>query len=111
MSPDHISQQRAVYAIAGMERAAVRKDLVYRTTDAGPLTLDLYAPADTPAGARLPVVVIVEGYNDAGFAKVFGCRFKDMGMVVSWAQLIAASGLTAIASTNREPAADLDALL
>ena len=30
---------------------------------------------------------------------------------ISWAQLIAASGLVAIAYTNREPAADLEALL
>lgn len=100
-----------MYAIPGMERAAVQHDIVYRTTDAGPLTLDCYRPADAEAGARLPAVVIVEGYNDAGFARVFGCRFKDMGMVVSWAQLIAASGITAIASTNREPADDLDSLL
>ena len=32
-------------------------------------------------------------------------------MSISWGQLIAASGLVAIAYTNREPAADLDALL
>ena len=100
-----------MYAIAGMERAAVRRGLVYRTTAAGPLTLDVYAPPDAAAGARLPAVVLVEGYNDAGFEKVFGSRFKDTDMVVSWAQLIAASGLVAITYTNREPAADLDALL
>ena len=41
MSQEHISQKRAVYRIAGMERALVRKDLVYHTTDAGPLTLDV----------------------------------------------------------------------
>jgi hypothetical protein len=45
MSPDHISLQRAVYSITGMERAAVRKDLVYRTTEAGPLTMDVNVPA------------------------------------------------------------------
>ncbi len=32
-------------------------------------------------------------------------------MSVSWGQLIASMGLIAIAYTNREPAADLDALL
>ena len=31
---DHISKKRAVYTIAGMERAVLRKDVVYRTTDA-----------------------------------------------------------------------------
>ncbi len=43
MADDHISKQSAVYRIAGMEHALVRKDVVYRTTDAGPLTMDVYA--------------------------------------------------------------------
>jgi hypothetical protein len=111
MSQDHISQKRAVHRIAGMERATVARDVVYRTAEAGPLTMDVYYPADLAAGSRLPAVVIVAGYNDAGAEKVFGCKFKDMGMVVSWCQLIAASGLAAIAYTNREPAADLEAVL
>ena len=108
---DHLSKKRAVYSIAGMERVAVRKDVAYRTTDGGPLTMDVYYPADAAPGARLPAVLIVEGYSDVGFARIFGCRFKDTGMAVSWAQLLGASGLAAIAYTNREPAADLDALL
>jgi len=111
MPDDHISRKRAVYAIAGMERAAVRKNVVYRTTDAGPLTMDVYAPPGAADGARLPAVVLVAGYNDVGYEKMLGCRFKEMAMTVSWAQLIAASGMIAIAYTNREPAADLDALL
>jgi acetyl esterase/lipase len=111
MSQDHISQKRAVYHIAGMERAIVRKDVVYRTTDAGPLTMDLYYPADTAAGRRLPAVVLVAGYNDIGYEKMLGVKFKEMGMSISWGQLIAASGLVAIAYTNREPVEDLDALL
>jgi hypothetical protein len=111
MSQDHISQKRAVHRIAGMERAAVRKDLVYRTTGAGPLTMDVYSPPGLPAGARLPAVVLVAGYNDVGYEKMLGVKFKEMAMSVSWGQLIAASGLIAIAYTNREPAADLAALL
>jgi acetyl esterase/lipase len=42
---------------------------------------------------------------------MLGVKFKEMGMSISWGQLIAASGLVAIAYTNREPAGDLDALL
>jgi acetyl esterase/lipase len=111
MPEDHISRKRAVYRIAGMEHALVRKDIVYRTTDAGPLTLDLYSPADAAKGACMPAVILVAGYNDVGYEKMLGCRFKEMAISVSWAQLIAASGMIAIAYTNREPAADLDALL
>jgi hypothetical protein len=108
---DHISKKRAVYTIDGMARATIRKDIVYRTTDAGPLTMDVYYPADVTAGARLPVVVLVAGYSDVGYEKMLGCKFKEMGMAVAWGQLIAASGLVAIAYTNTEPAADLGALL
>lgn len=108
---DHISKKRAVYTIDGMERAAIRKDEVYGTTDAGPLTMDVYYPADFKTCARLPAVVFVAGYSDVGYEKVLGCKFKEMAMSVSWGQLTAASGLVAIAYSNREPAADLDALL
>ena len=111
MPQEHISQKRAVHAIAGMERAVVRKDVVYRTTDDGPLTMDLYVPADAPPGTQLPTVVLVTGYNDVGYEKMLGVKFKEMALAVSWGQLIAASGLTAIAYTNREAAADLAVLL
>ena len=111
MSEDHISKKRAVYAMAGMERATIRKDVVYRTTAAAELTMDVYYPSDLQAGARLPAVVFVAGYNDVGYEKMLGCKFKEMAMTASWGELIAASGLVAIAYTNTEPAADLDALL
>jgi len=108
---DHISKKRVVYTIDGMERATIRKDVAYRTTDTGSLTMDLYDPAEVAGGARRPAVVIVAGYNDVGHEKMLGRKFKEMGLAVSWGQLIAACGLVAIAYTNTEPAADLDALL
>ena len=111
MTDTHISERGAVYAIPGMERAVVRRDIVYRRTAAGPLTMDLYRPADAAVGARLPAVIFAAGYNDVGYEKVFGRKFKDMGMSVSWGQLVAASGMVAIGYTNREPVDDLDALL
>src|SRR4051812_17712520 len=95
----------------GMELVVVRKELAYRTTDGGPLTMDVYYPPDATIASRLPAVVFVAGYNDVGYEKMLGCRFKDMAMSISWGQLAAASGMIAIAYTNREPAADLDALL
>jgi hypothetical protein len=53
------------------------------------------------------VVVIVEGYPDPGLKAVFGCRFKEMGSTTSWARLIAASGMVAVAYTNERPEPDL----
>jgi hypothetical protein len=110
-APDHLSTRRVVYTVAGMEHATARKDLIYRTTDAGPLTMDVYYPAGVAAGTHLPAVVFVAGYSDVGYEKMLGRRFKEMAMTVSWCQLVTACGMAAIAYTNREPASDLDTLL
>ncbi len=106
-----MATRRVLFHLPGMEAIAVRRDLEYRQTDAGMLTLDLYAPPDRSALAPLPAVVIVAGYPDAGFQKHVGCRFKEMGSTSSWGQLLAASGIAAIAYANREPVADAQALL
>jgi len=106
-----IVKKTAVYQLPGMDAVTVQRDVVYSSGGPEDLTLDLYTPAGHPAGARTPAVVLIAGYSDVGFGKMLGCRFKDMGSSVSWARLIAASGLTAITYANREPAADLQALL
>ena len=108
---EHISKKLVVYKMPGMDDVNVRRDETYRTTDAGALTMDLYYPQDAKSGARMPAIVVVAGYPDPGYERILGCKFKEMGWTISWARLAAASGLVAIAYTNREPAADLQALL
>jgi hypothetical protein len=104
-----ITKKTAVYEIPGMEAVSLRRDIVYRTTAAGDLTLDLYSPAKT--SGPLPAVIFVLGYSDPGAQTRLGCRFKEMGSYISWARLTAASGMAAVTYSNREPIADLDALL
>jgi hypothetical protein len=58
-----------------------------------------------------PVVIIVGGFPDRGFQKIVGCRFREMQSTISWARLIAASGLTAVTYANEEPERDLHAIL
>lgn len=70
--------------------------------------IDLYEPAD---GARRAAVILVAGYPDAGFERIVGCKFKEMPSNVAWARRIAEAGLVAIAYSNREPVADLHAVL
>ena len=110
-SLDHISKRVVVYRIPGMDGVKVRRDVEYRATDAGALTMDIYYPPDSASGARTPAVVVVAGYPDPGYELKVGCKFKEMGSSISWAQLMAASGMAAITYTNREPAADIHALL
>jgi dienelactone hydrolase len=111
MTPEEIAKKEVVYSIPGMDEVKVTREVEYRATDEGSLAADIYYPPDAQSGARLPAIVFVAGYPDAGFEKMLGCKFKEMGAYLSWARLTAASGLVAITYANREPAADVQALL
>ncbi|MDQ3011645.1 MAG: alpha/beta hydrolase [Acidobacteriota bacterium] len=108
---DHISKKRVVYQIPGMDAVTIRRDVEYRATDADVQTMDIYYPPDAKSGARIPAVIFVSGYSDVGMQKMLGCKLKEMGAYVSWAQLAAASGLVAITYTTTEPITDLQELL
>ncbi len=110
MSPDtqqdHISKRRVVYSVAGAAAATVRRDHAYRVVDGQTLTMDVYYPPGWTSGARWPAVVFVTGFSDSGAQRMLGCRLKEMGSYISWAELTTTSGLIAITYTNAEPAAD-----
>jgi acetyl esterase/lipase len=105
-----IATKPVVCQIPGMDAVSIQRDLRYQATDAVPLTMDLYRPPDSKAAGRLPAVVFVTGYPDPGAQKIFGCKLKEMECYISWAKLVAASGLSAITYLNHDPARDLDAL-
>jgi hypothetical protein len=105
-----IATKPVLYRIPGMDTVTVRQDVVYHAPDTGALTMDLYYPPDAKSGAQIPAVVFVTGLSDLGAEAMIGCKFKEMESYISRARLAAASGLVAITYTNREPAADLQAL-
>ncbi len=109
-SQDHISKKRVLYAMPGVDTVTIRRDVEYRVTDAGALTMDLYYPPDTKNGARTPAVVFVAGFPDPGTQRMLGCKMKEMGAYISWGHLMAASGLVAVTYSNSEPA-DVHAVL
>src|SRR5262245_50617896 len=111
MPPTELAKMAVVYSIPGMEAVRVRRDVAYRTTESGPLCFDVYYPPGAAPISQLPAVLFIHGYSDAGVPNVFGRTFKDMGHPVSWAQLIAASGVVAILYSNRQPVDDLEAIL
>lgn len=110
-----IVRMRVVYEIPGMERVVVRRDVPYH----GELRMDAYYPERVGGGERraggdntpLPAVILAAGYPDRGMESRMGCGFRELGWTVSWAQLIAASGMIAITYTAHEPVADAAALL
>jgi hypothetical protein len=108
---DDITKKTVVFQIPGVDAVTIQRDVPYRETDADTLTLDIYYPPDSNSGARTSAVIFVTGYPDVGFRAQFGCKQKEMVSYISWGQLAAASGLVAITYTNREPAADVHAVL
>jgi hypothetical protein len=111
MAPTELAALTIPYSIPGVDAVTVRRDMPYRVTETATLTFDVYYPPGATAEGRLPAVLIVHGYSDAGMPDVFGRTFKEMGQTVSWARLIAASGLVAIVYSNREPVEDVIAIL
>jgi hypothetical protein len=103
MSRHEITTRRVLYEIPGMQSVPVREDS-FRGADGQPLPMKIY-------GDQGPSVVILEGYPDAGFQKHVGCTFMEMEWTISMAQLIAASGMTAVTHANRDPLPDAQALL
>ncbi len=88
-----IVRMRAVLSVPGMEAVSVRRDLVYKTADGQPLHLDLYSP---PGSLRpRPAVVLIHG----GPTPRIGA--KNMGVFVSYGEMLAASGFVAVAFDHR----------
>lgn len=98
-----VTTRRVLYEIPGMEAVAVR-DASFPGSDGQRLPMRIY-------GTQGPTVVILEGYPDPGFSQHLGCKFMDMEWTISMAQLIAASGMTAVSHSNRNPLPDARALL
>jgi len=87
---------RVVYRVPGMDRVQVRRNIVYRTAGDTRLELDVYSPSAAPAGPRRPAVVLVHGGPIPEAA-----RPKDWAIFVSYGELLAASGLTAVTFNHR----------
>lgn len=95
---NRLYEERVVYVIPGMNTVKVREDLVYRELDGGEeLKLDIYYPPDYQPGTPLPAVILVHGDWPPHIIR----HSKDLGVYVSWGQLIAATGLIAVNFNHR----------
>jgi acetyl esterase/lipase len=90
-------------------RVEVRRDITYKTAGETALKLDLYLPPGTKQGARLPVVIFVNGVGDP--APGTGPKFKEWGQYTGWSRLVAATtGLAAISYDARTPSVTPDTI-
>ena len=112
--PSDIFTRRVCLHFDGMDAVTVRRDLAYASTDPHRLFDIHYPPGQTDAKAtaekRWPAVIIVAGYPGTMQPRPTPLTFKEIGWTVSMCQLIALSGMAAIAYTNRDPVADLRTL-
>ena len=108
--PGDLFTRRVCLQLDGMNDVTVRRDIAYGPPDAG-LTLDIYDPPGHIGDGPWPAVIIVAGFPGTMAPRPTTLTYKEIGWTVSMCQLIALSGMAAIAYTNRDPVADLQALL
>jgi acetyl esterase/lipase len=87
-----------VYAVPGMDQAAVHANLPYHTDADDALQMDVYLPPELPKGARRPGVLFIHG---GPVPSDLPLRPKDWGVYRSYGQLMAASGLVGITFNHR----------
>ena len=90
---DEMIRMRVVFSVPGMDEVSARRDVVYKTADGQQLHMDVYSPSG-PTQPR-PVVVLIHG----GPIPKLGA--KNMGVFVSYGELLAASGFVAVAFDHR----------
>jgi len=108
--PSDIFTRRVCLQLDGMDAVTVRRDVAYGPTDRH-LRFDLYYPPGQTDDGCWPAVIIVAGYPETMEPRPTPLTYKEIGWTVSMCQLIALSGMVAIAYTNHDPVADLRALL
>ncbi|MBN1241003.1 MAG: hypothetical protein JXB36_21065 [Gammaproteobacteria bacterium] len=111
MDEKTIERARVVLSVPGSESVILRRDIVYLRSDAGEQTLDIRYPPVSERHRQIPAVLFVAGYPDAQLEAQIGKKPKETAPLVSWAELIAASGLAAVTYTNCDPASDARAVL
>ena len=107
--PSDIFTRRVCLQLTGMDALTVRRNITYDPPDER-LRMDIYYPRDQTDDGGWPAVIIVTGYPGTNEPSPTGVTNKESGWTISMCQLIALSGMVAIAYTNRDPVADLEAL-
>jgi hypothetical protein len=107
--PSDIFTRRVCLQLDGMDEVTVQRDVPYGPPD-GHLTMDVYYPPGQTDAGRWPAVIIVAGYPGTMEPRPTTLTYKEIGWTVSMCQLIATSGMVAVAYTNRDPVADLRGL-
>jgi hypothetical protein len=94
--PSDIFTRRVCLRLDGMDAVRVRRDIAYGPPDRR-LSMDVYYPSGEPDAGRWPAVILVAGYPGKMEPAPAALSYKEMGWTVSMGELIALSGMAAIA--------------
>ena len=97
---EQLIRMEVVHRVPGMDDVLVERDRPFAAPGGERLAMDVYRPAGTGPGSRLPAVLLVHG----GPIPKIGAR--RMGVFTSYGRLLAASGLAAVAFDHRFLAPD-----
>lgn len=106
-----LPQRRIVYQIPEMKDVVCHKGEIYYSLDSMGLEADIYTLAGLSRGLKLPVVILTNNYPDVAWNKLSYPVFKDWQMIISWAELIAASGMIAVPYQTKYSPSEADSLI
>jgi acetyl esterase/lipase len=92
-----MARKRVVYQLPGMEQIPARGDIVFKTVGELALKMDLYSPIQQESGSLPPGVIFVSG----GDASADTLRTREIGLYISYGQLVAAAGFVGITFDHR----------
>jgi acetyl esterase/lipase len=90
---EQMVRMRVVLRVPGMDAVEVRRNVVYRTAAGQPLHMDVYSPPGPPR--TRPAVILVHG------GPIPRTGAKNMGVFVSYGELLAAFGFVAVTFDHR----------
>jgi len=105
------AEKRLVYHIPDMKNVIKHKGIIYHSGEGIKLKLDLYTPPHINKNKRLPIVILINGHPDSVTNNDLGVNHKDLGYVVSWSELIAASGMIAVTYETEKSHFETDTLI
>jgi acetyl esterase/lipase len=92
-SLEEMIRMRIIFSVPGMDAVSVQRNLKYKTADGQPMHMDVYTPPG-PLRPR-PAVVLIHG------GPILRTGAKDMGVFISYGELLAASGFVAVTFDHR----------
>jgi acetyl esterase/lipase len=94
---EEMVRMRVVLSVPGMDAVSARRDLPYKTAEGRALLMDVYSPPGPPRPR--PAVILIHGGPIPEIPG--GAGPKQMGVYLSYGELLAASGFVAVTFNHR----------